>query len=311
MHDQTPNHFTVDRSPFSSWYGTTNPYPQPLLTAEHIRYEASRSGMRLAFLILFLLGKISTLPLEPHYMRSSQALATSSTAPNGYFDPHNTGWLPPSICQERAAASGHVVQKQLDMQCEPAVAFDGPSSSCHQPPHISYSDSERSQFYDRIAATGTEPPHNVSQHHSLAYTYLVDHLPQSMYDQSLTASHPSRSIHPSYEERLAYQTLTPDLDAQGYEHYASFDAAESYRSSAAMEDIHQPPPPAFNSSSSSLAGACPINHLPCLSLGPTPSSTQPRASTLVRVTVSITTNTVTRTRRSRPRLHSPRKRAPR
>jgi hypothetical protein len=127
------------------------------------------------------------------------------------------------------------------MQCEPAVAFDGPSSSCHQLVHISYSDSERSQFYNCIAAAGTEPPHNVSQHHSLAYTYPADHLLQSMYDQSLATSHPSHSAHPSYEEWLAYQTLTPDLDTQGYEHYVSFDAAESYRSSAAMEDIHQQP----------------------------------------------------------------------
>jgi len=49
MQDQTAGYFTaepIDQSPVESWYGTTNPYPQPLYP-EHMGYDVSLSGIYL------------------------------------------------------------------------------------------------------------------------------------------------------------------------------------------------------------------------------------------------------------------------
>jgi hypothetical protein len=204
-------------------------------------------------------------------VQSGSSMTTSSTAPSGYFDPHNTDWFPkpPSLCQEERVAFSTLAvqqQQQMDMQYEQVEPFDG--SSCHQPPHLSHY--ECSQLCDRVADNTIEPLH-VSQH-SLAPTYPVDDFRRFVSDQLLAASHPSHSIEPSYEEQLVYQRSTQDQTnpyTQEYEHHASSDMAGSYALYAAAETIHQQPP-AFNPSSSSLAGACPIIRLPYLSLGPAP-----------------------------------------
>jgi hypothetical protein len=206
-------------------------------------------------------------------MQSGGSMTTSPTTPSGYFDPHNTDWFPkpPSLYQEGPPAVSALAvqqQQQLDMQYEQVGPFGGSSSD--QPPHLSRCDYECSQLCDRVVGTSIEPLH-VSQH-SLAPTYRVDDFRRFVSDQLLAASHPSPSMDPSYEEQPVYQRSTQDRInpyAQEYEHHASFDMAGNYTLSAATETIHQQPP-AFNPSSSSLAGACPIIRLPSISLAPAP-----------------------------------------